>query len=160
MSAQPISLDSLVAPTEPQAVIKPRIIPHTDWQFDHLLLRTTHRNCRCGSKHSNVELYEVWIAESRLLGRRDVISRLIPYDKPNIPQNWEILQSVRTLPLAVCPHCIVGRIRVQFRPLDEGEWQRAVRKKQSERPIIIAANVAKATSTKPSFDDLAKKFNL
>lgn len=101
---------------------------HTDWKFDSIVLRTTHRQCVCGARHTCPELFELWTKPGRILNKPTVATKMVPIHKASIPIDVEITQATRILPLAICPDCIASRPKqTKLPPLDEAEWSRVVK---------------------------------
>lgn len=136
----------------------PTVAPNVEWTFDSVVLRTTYRQCVCGTRHTCPELFESWTAPARCAGHAAIATKLIPIDKPNIPNDVPITQTTRILPLATCPNCVAARVsQVRERPpIDEAAWRRAQRRDAEERASTKAA--AKPSPEGPTLDQLSKLF--
>lgn len=131
------------------------------------LLRTSHRVCTCGQKHTSVDLFEVHREGQTGLERR------IPWKEPTLPQNAAVKVEVTTTPLATCPVCVHARfasesvVPVQHIPagvralVQENMWKHPVRSKlRIPGPEKAAAPKAKVSSAMSNweFRDIMESF--
>lgn len=146
---QPIAAEK--APT-------PFVSPSTEWTRDSMVLRTIFRQCICGERHKNVDLFEHYTAPARLLGKPSVVSRLVPWTKTWLPEATPIQEITAILPLATCPACVSTLSPTASLPrLDEAEWARTVKRKAAE---TAGTKTAPAPSAPISIDQLDKDLGL
>ena len=72
-----------------------------------ILMRETFRQCTCGQRHTNIDLWEPTTIH-RIHGVPQVARRYEPLHSTYIP-NLDIEHTIDHKPLAVCPSCIDTR---------------------------------------------------
>ncbi len=130
-----------------------------DWTFQHVLLRTTFRQCSCGESHRGVDLFNAYTSTTRILNRLTAATQLIPIRERTIPADVEVVQTFETIPIAVCPACISSRPQpVKLPPLSADEWRRVVESKHREAQREKQAKEKPPTPAELSLADLSGDF--
>lgn len=97
----------------------------------HLVLRTTHRTCRCGAAYSGVDLFEQRPGLDTL---NQPVIHLLPYRAGHLPEVYSLVETAEVYPLAICPACSASE-HIEPRPatIDVANW-RQTQLKKAERP--------------------------